>query len=43
MPLADGFALVESIGAENLPEIVFVTAMTSMPFGRSMRVRSIIC
>ncbi len=26
MPLLDGFALVEKLGAENLPEIVFVTA-----------------
>ena len=26
MPLLDGFAFIEKIGAENLPEIVFVTA-----------------
>ena len=26
MPLLDGFSFVEKIGAENLPEIVFVTA-----------------
>lgn len=26
MPLLDGFSLIEKVGAENLPEIVFVTA-----------------
>jgi two-component system LytT family response regulator len=43
MPEMDGLAVLESIGIEWLPEIIFTTAMSSMPFERSSFTRSIIC
>jgi two-component system LytT family response regulator len=43
MPEMDGLAVLESIGIERLPEIIFTTAMSSMLFEHSSFTRSIIC
>ena len=43
MPGIDGFGVIDAIGADRMPVVIFVTAFDTHALGRSRRMRSTIC